>query len=101
MSTVFPTVVIINYHILRGLKILIYYIIVLVVRCPTWVSKTVLPSGRFRRESISLLILIIDRFYFLAVVGMKSPIPCWLSAKGHSRFLETAPIPWFMTFHPM
>lgn len=35
-------------------------------------------------------------FQFFIVAGLSSPLPCWLSAQGHSQLLEATHIPWLV-----
>lgn len=51
------------------------------------------PFGCSRGGLVSLLIRVVSRSQYLAVVGLRSPLPCWLSAEGRSQLLEAACVP--------
>lgn len=50
-----------------------------------WQGRT--PSKALRRICF-LLIQVIGRIWFIVVVGLRSPSPCWLSAESCSQLLE-------------
>lgn len=52
--------------------------------------------GNYRGESISLLIQAVSRIQFLAIIGLRSPFLCWLSAEGSSHLLEAIQIIWLV-----
>lgn len=60
------------------------------------VSAGCMSFGNYRGESISLLIQAVSRFQFLAIIGLRSPFLCWLSAEGSSHLLEAIQIIWLM-----
>lgn len=50
-----------------------------------------LSHGSWEKFTLKV-IQIFGRIRFLAIVGLRSPVPCWLSAEGHFQLLEATHI---------